>query len=755
MAAIFFYIKNSKLALSSEIANFFQSAKRNQDYSNSENKQFDLLLLFTELIMDHLDFLRKKIYIDHNLINYLFSPINESDINLESFPRWSIGHPRFIAAWIQYYKGSRAKDFKFSNSEIKFYFWWAIEDITKNDNLIFDSLEYYLFRSKFSYFMNSSYILDSYYLYRFKNDPRFKNFKLNSPSRSKNEKYFSLFFSQQNPNYLQNNDIYTFNKLTKKFISAKIILDELESFEALITSESFIEVLNFSCINDENNHNYHEIHTTRIDLLNFLIRSDETLSDQKMISDEIFDNLLFRNSVAISESTINHPIFYILLGSAGFNMSGTLPALKNIVDKAKASFSRNKINALKLFIDNLPINYESNDSIFSLYNFLEDFDILDAKVHFNQERYLFSSSPKKILPEQISSFKPNIKSIKIIGRLSGILGIAEDARMFSNLFDKYSYDTTRFDTDIFNIPFNSLIKKDSAFTLITMPPWDYIIEKIRHDVVKTSKCTIGYWPWELENIPEPSGYIFEDFDFIFTPSEFVTNCFKKYTNKPVLTLSAPVSIDENISSIRAKNFFQFLIMFDLNSSIYRKNPFPSILAFISIFGNNNDYRLVIKTINADSKIDEFKYLSEMCLNYKNIYIIDKKLTKAEIYSLIAQSHCYISSHRSEGFGRIIAESMLLETPTITSNWSGNTDFCNSNTSILIDGNIVPVKPNEYSFYKDQFWFDPDLDSIKSCLLSAVSNSQNIINNARNFIINSYSYEATMNKFKRFLVDYGL
>lgn len=35
---------------------------------------------------------------------------------------------------------------------------------------------------------------------------------------------------------------------------------------------------------------------------------------------------------------------------------------------------------------------------------------------------------------------------------------------------------------------------------------------------------------------------------------------------------------------------------------------------------------------------------------------------------------FISLHRSEGFGLVMAEAMLLETPVIATNWSSNTEF---------------------------------------------------------------------------------
>ena len=42
----------------------------------------------------------------------------------------------------------------------------------------------------------------------------------------------------------------------------------------------------------------------------------------------------------------------------------------------------------------------------------------------------------------------------------------------------------------------------------------------------------------------------------------------------------------------------------------------------------------------------------------------------------------VSLHRSEGFGRVIAECIILGLEIITTNWGGNTDFVAAHNLIL-------------------------------------------------------------------------
>ena len=71
--------------------------------------------------------------------------------------------------------------------------------------------------------------------------------------------------------------------------------------------------------------------------------------------------------------------------------------------------------------------------------------------------------------------------------------------------------------------------------------------------------------------------------------------------------------------------------------------------------------------------------------------------------------CFISLHRSEGFGFGLAKSMLLGKPVIATNYSGNTDFMNQDNSCLVNYKLIKLAKKEYIFGKGQVWADPDID----------------------------------------------
>jgi glycosyltransferase involved in cell wall biosynthesis len=104
---------------------------------------------------------------------------------------------------------------------------------------------------------------------------------------------------------------------------------------------------------------------------------------------------------------------------------------------------------------------------------------------------------------------------------------------------------------------------------------------------------------------------------------------------------------------------------------------------------------VIKTIHGEKYPKKYAELLDLLENDERIHVINKVLSRDEMYGLIKVCDCYVSLHRSEGFGLGIAEAMLLGKPVIATGYSGNMDFMRPDNSCLIDYSLVDVKVAEY------------------------------------------------------------
>jgi len=155
--------------------------------------------------------------------------------------------------------------------------------------------------------------------------------------------------------------------------------------------------------------------------------------------------------------------------------------------------------------------------------------------------------------------------------------------------------------------------------------------------------------------------------------------------------------------------FIFLYTFDFFSFIDRKNPFAAIRAFKLAFPKRtSDVCLVLKVMNG--KIDSPLWVSmtQLIDGDPRIVIINRTLNRGEVLALLDASNCFLSLHRSEGFGRGPAEAMYLGKPVIVTNYSGNTDFTLADNSCLVDFSLIQVEEGQYPFHKGQQWADADI-----------------------------------------------
>ena len=143
--------------------------------------------------------------------------------------------------------------------------------------------------------------------------------------------------------------------------------------------------------------------------------------------------------------------------------------------------------------------------------------------------------------------------------------------------------------------------------------------------------------------------------------------------------------------------FLFLVMYDSNSTIERKNPTGAIRAFRKAFKNNPDVGIVIKVNNARPK--DMEHLNRMLNGCRNVYFITDTLTKIEVNSLIQKADVFVSLHRAEGFGLVMAEAMIVGTPVIATNWSSNTEFMNSDVACMVDCNFVSLEKDSPPYKK--------------------------------------------------------
>lgn len=229
-----------------------------------------------------------------------------------------------------------------------------------------------------------------------------------------------------------------------------------------------------------------------------------------------------------------------------------------------------------------------------------------------------------------------------------------------------------------------------------------------------SRYNIGFWHWELSEFPKDLKGSFSFYDEIWVGSNFIKQALLSHTTVPVHVIGHHIT-ERPVSSFGRSDFgiredsFAVLFAFDCLSEIERKNPFGAIEAFRKAFANTSDkVTLIIKACNlrefplARTRIiDELKALSGI--------LIEEYLDREELTGLFQSSDCYLSLHRSEGFGLTIAEAMSNGIPVVATNYSGNTDFMNHTNSFPVNFQLCELNRDFGRYQRGACWAEPNLD----------------------------------------------
>jgi len=232
------------------------------------------------------------------------------------------------------------------------------------------------------------------------------------------------------------------------------------------------------------------------------------------------------------------------------------------------------------------------------------------------------------------------------------------------------------------------------------------------------RYNIGYWPWELEKWPDAWKEITSLLDEVWVSTQHTYDSLAPITSLPVHIM--PMAVDLGPVSRKGRRFFRlpdkpflFCFSFDLNSSMHRKNPQACLDAFTRAFPpdsyGNERVGLVIKAHRPSALNQEWESLKGVAAKDRRIIIIEQTLPRPDLLALYKACDCFLSLHRAEGFGRGIAEALLLGLEVFATGYSGNVDFCSPPHAHLVDYRLVKVKKGQYPYSQGQVWAEPDID----------------------------------------------
>jgi len=338
----------------------------------------------------------------------------------------------------------------------------------------------------------------------------------------------------------------------------------------------------------------------------------------------------------------------------------------------------------------------------------------------------------------ISSSYPLSTLLRIGGFFSSSIGLGEAARKQARFIASLNIPVEVIDLTPAIIPMlqrlhfdesyshlsNTDRPTEAAVTLFHMNPPE-LPKALNAATRSVSDYKIGYWVYELEEIPESWLEAARLVNEIWTPSTFSAVALQRKIKRPVHVMPLPLDLAPAQSGMRKKlgfreDDFLVLVAYSVTSCVERKNPYAAIRAFLASLGGEFNAYLIIKVSGLDSWKPARAELLVATANHPRVHILDKILTESEMAGLVEEVDVVLSMHRSEGYGLLLAEGMARGKTVVATGWSGNMDFMTCETSFPLPYRLVKVSDRQ-RIYNRGIWAEPDEREAAAVLRSCFEN----------------------------------
>ena len=348
----------------------------------------------------------------------------------------------------------------------------------------------------------------------------------------------------------------------------------------------------------------------------------------------------------------------------------------------------------------------------------------------------------ELLTEPLVPFSQRPFGVNLIGHAFEVFGIGEDIRMAARALDAAGVPCCVLHHPAGNgaactdRSLEPLLCSDPAggpyaFNLVCMAApihgrWllQSGLEPLRE------RCTVAAWPWETEIWPGAWLPLLQVVDELWPSSRFTASALAapaQAAGRPLqlMPMAAEIPAPERFSSAESRQAARrrhqlpadavlFAFGFDLKSTAIRKNPMGTLEAFQQAFppgagGLSERVALMIKTFPPRRFSAEWHWLQARAAEDQRIHLVVDSFDRHELLALYGCCDVFLSLHRSEGFGRGMAEALQLGLEVIATDFGGNTDFCTGPLAHPVRCRPAPIPRGAYPCADGHSWAEPDLE----------------------------------------------
>lgn len=341
-------------------------------------------------------------------------------------------------------------------------------------------------------------------------------------------------------------------------------------------------------------------------------------------------------------------------------------------------------------------------------------------------RWGLTTAARLLAPHPDRVPPPAASGIAVAGELRRPSGLGEVARLMLAGLERLGVDSWQLDLGA--LP-------GGRVTAPTLPPGAPLLLHVNAPLLPLTllrlprgllrgRRIIGYWAWELPTMPDAWRAGLPFVHDVWTLSPFSQAAIAtlqpsggvRCVPPPLAEFPpSPAPLDRAAFGLPA-DAVVVLAAFSLASSFRRKNPLGAIAAHRAAFGARADRLLLLKINDPEAFPADFRRIQDAVAGAANIRIETRGFPAADHHALMRCADIVLSLHRSEGFGLVPAEAMLLGVPVVATGWSGNMAFMDADCAALVGYRLIPARdPRGVFEAPGAQWAEPDIAEAASWL----------------------------------------
>jgi glycosyltransferase involved in cell wall biosynthesis len=243
------------------------------------------------------------------------------------------------------------------------------------------------------------------------------------------------------------------------------------------------------------------------------------------------------------------------------------------------------------------------------------------------------------------------------------------------------------------------------------------------DYQLSSGYNIGFSYWETTRLPSSWVDSMNQMDEIWTTSSWAKNVFEDSgVTVPVFNFKLGVDSELFKPVLKQKPHYPFTFLC-IGAPSTRKNSQMVVDAFIKLFGKDDRYRLIYKSVDApDARIINDRGELTSIYNYPNIVVIDQDVTLTKLSSIYDLADCLAYPTSGEGWGMLPYQALAKAIPTICTDETACIEYAHLSIPLRYKLGIKSMS----GIYGDcGNWAEPNFDDLCDKMLYVVNNYEEV------------------------------